>query len=311
MQINFDVMDVQDEMRFDKVFIQKHDDNIFKDAHLQLNILRLDKIHPVVSGNKWFKLKYYLQQAKENNHDLIATFGGAFSNHILATAYACNKQNIKCIGYIRGEKPKNFSETLSDAQALNMQLEFLSRTDYVKKEIIINPNTSAFIIPEGGYGEAGAKGAAEILQLVPNISIYNYIVCAAGTGTMLAGISNASMPHQYCIGISVMKNNISLQNETLALIKNEAKNRIRIFHDYHFDGYAKYTQPLIDFMNRIYTTHNLPLDFVYTAKALYAVYHLAENKYFMPGSNILFIHSGGLQGNRSLPKGSYSNSKII
>jgi 1-aminocyclopropane-1-carboxylate deaminase/D-cysteine desulfhydrase-like pyridoxal-dependent ACC family enzyme len=295
-------MDLNDKMRFNDAVIQQYNDEHFKDAHLQLNILRLDKIHPVVSGNKWFKLKHYLQQAKENNHALIATFGGAFSNHILATAYACNKQNINCIGYIRGEKPEHFSETLSDAQALNMQLKFLSREDYTKKKMVTAINTSAFIIPEGGYGETGAEGAAEILQLVPNISIYDYIVCAAGTGTMLAGIANASLPHQQCIGISVMKNNISLQNETLLLVKNEAKNRIEILHDYHFGGYAKHTKLLIDFMNRIFTTHNLPLDFVYTAKALYALYHLAENKYFIPGSNILFIHSGGLQGNRSLLK---------
>ena len=297
-------MDLQDELRFNNVIIQQHDDKHFKDVHLQLNILRLDKLHPIISGNKWSKLKYYLQHAKENNHDLIATFGGAFSNHILATAYACNKQNIKCIGYIRGEKPKHFSETLSDAQALNMHLEFLSRADYAKKKNSKHSNTSAFIIPEGGYGKTGAKGAAEILQFVPNISIYNYIVCAAGTGTMLAGITNASLPHQQCIGISVMKNNISLQNETISLVKNEATDRMKIFNDYHFGGYAKHTKPLIDFMNRIFATYNLPLDFVYTAKALYAVYRLAENKCFAPESNILFIHSGGLQGNRSLAKDS-------
>ncbi len=294
-------MNVKDEMRFKDVFIQQLDDNFFKDAHVQLNILRLDKIHPVISGNKWFKLKYYLQEAIEHKYAATATFGGAFSNHILATAYACNKQNVPCTGYIRGEKPKHFSQTLLDAQALNMQLEFLSRNAYANKEKIINENTSVFFIPEGGYGERGAKGAAEMLQLVPNISNYNYIVCATGTGTMLAGIANASMPHQQCIGISVMKNNFSLHNETLALVKNEAKSRIKIFHDYHFGGYAKYTKQLIDFINAMWTNHHLPLDFVYTAKTLYAVYQLAEKKYFSSGSNILFVHSGGLQGNRSLP----------
>lgn len=293
-------MNVQHEMCFKDVFIQQHDDKCFKNADVQLKILRLDKIHPVISGNKWFKLKYYLQQAKEHNYAVVATFGGAFSNHILATAYACNKQNIKCIGYIRGEKPKHFSQTLFDAQALNMQLEFLSREEYAHKNKIADANTSVFFIPEGGYGAMGAKGAAEILQLVPNISNYNYIVCATGTGTMLAGIANASMPHQQCIGISVMKNNFSLQNEASALVKNETKSRIEILHDYHFSGYAKYTKPLIDFMNAMRSNHHLPLDFVYTAKALYAVYQLTEKKYFHPGSNILFIHSGGLQGNRSL-----------
>ena len=118
---------------------------------------------------------------------------------------------------------------------------------------------------------------------------------------MLAGIANASMCHQQCIGISVTKNNFSLENETLLLVKDEAKNRVKILHDYHFGGYAKYTKQLIDFMNKMRTDYNLPLDFVYTAKALYAVYHLAEKKFFSQGSNILFIHSGGLQGNRSLP----------
>jgi 1-aminocyclopropane-1-carboxylate deaminase/D-cysteine desulfhydrase-like pyridoxal-dependent ACC family enzyme len=163
-------MDLQHEMRFSDVFIQQHNDKFFKDADVQLKILRLDKIHPVISGNKWFKLKYYLQEAIECNYTAAATFGGAFSNHILATAYACNKQKLQCTGYIRGEKPKHFSQTLIDAQALNMQLEFLSRGDYANKEEIINANTSAFFIPEGGYGETGAKGAAEILQLVPCIS---------------------------------------------------------------------------------------------------------------------------------------------
>ncbi len=297
-------MDVQNEMRFKEIFIHEHNDKHFKDAHLKLNILRLDKIHPVVSGNKWFKLKYYLQHAIENNYTSVATFGGAFSNHILATAYACNKQNISCIGYIRGEKPKYFSQTLSDVQALNMQLVFLSRADYANKQIMIHKNSSVFFIPEGGYGKTGAEGASEILQLVPNVPAYNYIICAAGTGTMLAGIANACLPYQQCIGISVMKNNFSLQNETFVLVENEAANRIKILHDHHFGGYAKYTQPLIDFMNKMWSNHNLPLDFVYTAKTLYAVYHLAENAYFPPGSNILFIHSGGLQGNRSLPKDS-------
>lgn len=293
-------MDVQYEMRFNDVFIQQHNDKLFKNAQIQLNILRLDKIHPVISGNKWFKLKYYLQEATAHNYATVATFGGAFSNHILATAYTCNKQKLQCIGYIRGEKPKNFSQTLIDAQALNMQLEFLSREDYANKEKIIHANTSVFFIPEGGYGVMGAKGAAEMLQLVPNISNYNYIVCAIGTGTMLAGISNASMPHQKCIGISVMKNNCSLQNETFALVKNETKSRIDILHDYHFGGYAKYTKSLIDFINAMCLNHDVPLDFVYTAKALYAIYQLTEKKYFNPGSSILFIHSGGLQGNRSL-----------
>src|SRR5258706_6420748 len=295
-------MDLQPEMSINNVPVQKLDAVHFKHLHIELNVLRLDKIHPVVSGNKWFKLKYYLQQATENNYTSIATSGGAFSNHLLATAYTCNKQNIPCIGYIRGEKPAHYSQTLLDAQALNMHLEFLSREDYANRQRIIHTDPSVLFIPEGGYGKTGAKGAAEILDLVPGLSAYDHIVCAVGTGTMLAGVANASMPHQQCTGISVMKNNFSLENEMRSLVNDEAVNRVSLLHNYDFGGYAKYTQPLIDFMNQTWISHHLPLDFVYTAKALYAVYHLAENKYFARGSNILFIHSGGLQGNRSLTK---------
>lgn len=297
-------MFLQDEINFADACIQKINDEIFSASQVKVDVLRLDKIHPVVSGNKWFKLKYYLQQAIENNYDCVATFGGAFSNHILAAAYACNQQNIKSIGFIRGEKPKQYSQTLVDAKALNMHLEFVSREEYKNKQAIMQSNTSLFFIPEGGYGKTGAKGAAEILDLVPEFSAYDYIICACGTGTMLAGITNASMQHQQCIGISVMKNNLSLENETLDLINDAFTQRVKVFHDYHFGGYAKYTQALLDFMSKIFTTNDLPLDFVYTAKALYAVYDLAEKNYFFPGSKIIFIHSGGLQGNRSLNKNS-------
>ncbi|HEX5154395.1 MAG TPA: pyridoxal-phosphate dependent enzyme [Parafilimonas sp.] len=296
-------MDLLQEMNFNEVIIQKLSDEYLKDKCVQVNVLRLDKIHPVVSGNKWFKLKYYLREAIEKNYSSVGTFGGAFSNHILATAYACNKQNLQCTGFIRGEAAKDLSQTLLDAESLNMQLQFISRSDYKNKQAIPNANPAMFFVPEGGYGETGVKGVAEILQLVPDLSTYDYIVCAVGTGTMQAGIANAALSHQQCIGISVMKNNKALEKETKFLMTDEAQKRVQLLHDYHFGGYAKCTQALIDFMNKQWTLHHLPLDFVYTAKALYAVYDLAEKKYFNDNSSILFIHSGGLQGNRSLKEG--------
>lgn len=293
-------MNLQDEMHIDDVIVQQLNNESFLNAGINVDVLRLDKIHSIVSGNKWFKLKYYLQEAIQKKITAVATFGGAFSNHILATAYACNKYDLKCIGFIRGEAPEHYSETLHNAQSLNMQLQFLSREAYSNKKKITEENKLVFFIPEGGYGTTGVKGAAEILQLTPNLSTYNYIICAAGTGIMLAGIANASLPHQECIGVSVMKNNFSLENEMLFLVDDKANPRVKLLHDYHFGGYAKYNQQLIDFMNNIWITQNLPLDFVYTAKALYAIYQLAEKKYFNRDSKILFIHSGGLQGNRSL-----------
>lgn len=296
-------MHLQDEIKPAEIEIQLIKNSVFSQLHVQLNVLRLDKIHPVVSGNKWFKLKYYLQQAIENKCNEIATFGGAFSNHILAAAYACHKEGIKCTGFIRGEEPQQYSQTLQEARALQMHFEFVSRTAYANKQAIIQANPGMFFIPEGGYGKTGARGAAEILQLVPDLSGYSHIVCASGTGTMLAGISNASLPHQQCIGISVLKNNLGLENEMLALVDAQASNRVRLMHDYHFGGYAKYNQQLVDFMNATWQQHALPLDFVYTAKAFYAVSDLAAQQYFPRNSKILFIHSGGLQGNRSFKKG--------
>ena len=293
-------MHLQDELSFDNVFIQHINDEIFTSLNINLNVLRLDKIHAIVSGNKWFKLKYYMQEAIKNSYTSVATFGGAFSNHIIAVAYACNKLNMRCTGFIRGEEPEQYSQTLLDAAALNMELEFISREAYKNKQAAMDKNPGIYFIPEGGYGETGAKGAAEILDTVPQLSTYDYIVCAVGTGTMLAGIANAALPHQQCAGISVMKNNFSLNNEVFSLVRKEAHNRIEIIHDYHFGGYAKYSKELLDFMNTQWQSHQLPLDFVYTAKALYAVYDLAVKNFFHQGSKIIFIHSGGLQGNRSL-----------
>ena len=295
-------MPLQDELKYSEIDIQPITNSILK-LSVQLDVLRLDKIHPVVSGNKWFKLKYYLQQAADNEYNCIATFGGAFSNHILAAAYACNREGIKCTGFIRGERPQYYSDTLLEAQALNMQLEFVSRTAFADKQSVVQANPGMYFIPEGGYGKTGARGAAEIMQLVRGLSSYNYIVCATGTGTMLAGIANAALPNQQCIGISVLKNDLSRKNETLALVEEQAAGLIRIMHDYHFGGYAKYTPELIEFMNAQWQEHNLPLDFVYTAKALYGVYDMAAKNYFPSHSKILFVHSGGLQGNRSFKKG--------
>lgn len=294
-------MNLPEELNFNAVSVESIKSEVFSSSNIYVDVLRLDKLHPVVSGNKWFKLKYYLQQAIADNAKAVATFGGAFSNHIIAAAYACNKLNVKCTGFIRGEEPRHYSQTLLDAAALNMQLKFLSREAYKNKQVVIDENPQMYFIPEGGFGIKGEKGAGEILQLVPNLAAYDYIVCAVGTGTMLAGITNASLPHQLCIGISVMKNNLNLNETVNSLLTDEARQkRVNVFHDYHFGGYAKHTSELIAFMNQVKINHQLPLDFVYTTKAFYAVCDLSAKKYFPEDARILFIHSGGLQGNRSL-----------
>jgi 1-aminocyclopropane-1-carboxylate deaminase len=273
-----------------------------KTNKLSLDVLRLDKIHEVVSGNKWFKLKYYLQEAKHLGKDTIATFGGAWSNHIVATAYATKQAGLKSVGIIRGEKPAQLSATLQNAEGFGMKLIYVSREEYRNKELLIKQhlNENWYWVNEGGYGELGMRGASDILKVI-DTSTYTHIVAAVGTGTMLAGLVNSSTPNQEVIGISSMKGNVSLEDDVRKLLVNSSDDRFKIFHEYHFGGYGKHPRGLIDFINNVFTYHQLPLDIVYTGKTFYAITKLSEKSFFKPGSKILMIHSGGLQGNKSLP----------
>ncbi|MBK5270450.1 MAG: 1-aminocyclopropane-1-carboxylate deaminase [Bacteroidia bacterium] len=276
--------------------------NLFTEKKVQVNVLRLDNIHPIISGNKWFKLRYYLDEANQQNKKAIVTFGGAWSNHIIATAAVCRENNFPSFGIIRGEEFSNLSPTLIMAKELGMQLVFISREDYHLKKIPGRLNNSEYyFINEGGYGMKGAEGAATILDYC-NKENYTHICCAAGTGTMTAGLIKAALPMQEVIGFSVLKNNFELEENIKSLLMNNEKN-FRLIHDYHFGGYAKYKPELIDFMNEFYRQTNIPSDFVYTAKMFYAINDLIQNNFFNSGNNLLLIHSGGLQGNASLDKG--------
>jgi 1-aminocyclopropane-1-carboxylate deaminase len=274
------------------------------DQKLKADVLRLDLVHPLVSGNKWFKLKEYLADAKRQQIKTILTFGGAYSNHILATAAACKEAGFESIGIIRGEEPAQLSPTLVQAKELAMQFLFVSREEYKRKTIsavIQQQYGTVYAVNEGGYGELGAKGASAILK--NDGHAYTHILVAVGTGTTLAGLITASDPDQQCIGISALKNHLALIDEINALLPAEKQNKFTLLHDYHFGGYAKYTNELLQFMNDWYGNTGIPSDFVYTAKLFYAFSQLCQQHYFPPASNILLIHSGGLQGNRSLKSG--------
>lgn len=276
--------------------------------NVQLDLLRLDKIHPVVSGNKWFKLHYYIKDAISKGFHTLLTFGGYYSNHIAATAHAAKIPGLNAIGIVRGEAPKLWSHTLREAHARGMQVVFLPRQEYDA----IKRNASAakfetqfgrvYVIPEGGFGALGVQGAAEMLHST-DTSHYTHIVSAVGTGTTIAGIIQATKAHQQITGISVMKNNGGLSDEIQSLLDTPLPANFRIIHDYHFGGYAKYTPVLTGWMNRFYHASTVPLDFVYTAKMMFGVFDLIEKDFFEPQSRILAIHSGGLQGNRSLAPG--------
>jgi len=276
---------------------------VFSSLQIQVEVLRLDKIHPLISGNKWFKLQYYLQQAIKENKKRIITFGGAWSNHIIATAAACRLYQIPCTGLIRGEEPSSLSPVLKAAKEMGMELFFLSRTDYTNEQIPSHLNQpDHLIVPAGVYGISGASGVADILNNCKNKATYTHICCAAGTGTMMAGLLKAKEKKQQVTGISVMRNNHSLENEMKALIP-DCPPEYSLHHDYHFGGYAKYTDGLIQSLNDWYRQTRIPTDFVYTGKLMYAISDLAVKGHFPPGSKLLLIHSGGLTGNASLGKG--------
>ncbi|MCX6316958.1 MAG: pyridoxal-phosphate dependent enzyme [Bacteroidetes bacterium] len=265
-------------------------------------VLRLDKIHPVVSGNKIFKLKEYLATALTAGKKEIITFGGAWSNHIVATAAVCKSYGLSCTGYIRGEAPARWSSTLLEAQAYGMQLKFIDRETYrQQKRNIQTDHPETCVIPEGGFGIAGMQGASSIpghFQGIP----FTHICCAAGTGTMAAGLAVGVGNGEQIIAVSALKNNLQLAADIRSLTGESVVPPVLI-HDYHFGGFAKYDTGLIRFMNDMYTATGIPTDFVYTAKLFYAIRDLIIKNHFPTGSRILLIHSGGLQGNSSLGKG--------
>jgi len=257
----------------------------------RIGILRLDLIDSEISGNKWFKLKYNLQEAQNQHKSSIVTFGGAFSNHIAATAAACCRANIKSIGLIRGESDSSNNPTLFLAQKQGMELHFISRQEYKQKnevqflEKIKQHFPNCYIIPEGGDNELGAKGCEEILTT--ETDSYKTIFCAYGTGTTFSGIAKSLNNNQFLYAVNVLKFDAT-SNLPQSTILNE----------YHFGGYAKHTNELLQFKSWFENTYSIPLDYVYTAKSFYAAFDLMKHQKLNTEKHVLIIHCGGLQGNK-------------
>jgi len=269
---------------------------------IEVSVLRIDKIHPNISGNKWFKLKYFLEDARSQKKNHIVTYGGAWSNHLLATAAVCQSQRLVCTGIIRGEKPGDFSETLKQVSEMGMQLYFMNREDYKNKILPDVFNSSdCYVIPEGGSGITGITGAKEIM-ICFNKENYSHVACAVGSGTTLYGLIYGSLSKQNIIGVPVIRGlqGITDNQETAQTL---LKDNFTLLRDYHFGGYAKYTPELIQFMNDLYRQTTIPTDFVYTGKLFYAILDQIKLGFFPAGSTVLIVHSGGLQGNRSLENG--------
>ncbi len=277
----------------------------FPGNDILLSVARLDKIHPVVSGNKLFKLHYFLEQSLKESNKLIVSFGGAYSNHLAATAFACRNIGTRCIGIVRGEQPVIPSHTLKQCEGYGMELHFVSREEYNRKdEDGFNKEVQArfgdcIIIPEGGFHPLGAEGASLIMEGLKEKGP-THICTATGTATTLAGLLMASKEDQTIISIPVLKNMTDI-HERINYLCGKSYDNLVILDGYHFGGYAKRTTQLIKFMNELFLQYQMPTDFVYTAKMMYAVMDKIKAGYFAAGSRITCLHTGGLQGNDSLP----------
>ena len=267
---------------------------------IELYIKREDILQPIISGNKFRKLKYNIQEAKRLGHTTLLTFGGAFSNHILAVAGAGAEFGFKTIGIIRGEELESKiaeNTTLAKAQELGMQFYFVSRTAYREKEEKAFANHlhelfgNFYMIPEGGTNELAIKGCEEILTDTDK-AYFTHVACAVGTGGTISGLINSSGQNQQIIGFS------SLKGAFLSdVIRNfVVKTNWNINDAYHFGGYGKVNDELIQFLNSFYSQTFIPLDPVYTGKMVFGVLDLIQKEYFPPNSKILMIHTGGLQG---------------
>lgn len=273
--------------------LQKIETELTRQFNIHLFIKRDDLIHPEISGNKWRKLKYNLEAANRENKDTILTFGGAYSNHITATAAAGKYLGLKTIGIIRREEYQPLNKSLQFAKDCGMQLHYVNRTDYksfnIQHSSLNIDENKVFILPEGGANELAVKGCTEI---VDEIEIdFDYICCACGTGTTIAGIASNLKPHQQAIGIAVLKH-YKISDEIIQKygIQHSSFN----IHHYAFNGYAKITPELIQFIKSFYDEHQILLDYVYSGKMMYGISDLIAKNYFPERSTIIAVHTGGV-----------------
>lgn len=277
---------------------------IYTKQNVNLYIYRLDKLHPYIQGNKYFKLKYNILTAKEK-HIPILTIGGAFSNHIHATALACKQNNIPCYGIIRGDNFIVNSSTLTFAIQMGMKLIYVPREDYktlrnayneemfklILKKYPEIPN-EYFFIEEGGTNQLGIKGAEEILNEI-DTNYFDYFICPVGSGGTFSGLINSLKQKKTVIGIACVKDKSLTQK--IELFTNNYFNW-EINFDYTFNGFGKWNNELISFINSFYSEYKIPLDPIYTGKMMFAVEKMIDSNCFDKSCNILSIHTGGLQG---------------
>ncbi len=289
----------------DKAIIQPLNEDWYGKRVAAIDMLRLDLVHPVISGNKWYKLKRNLQAAKDNGATQVLTFGGAYSNHLIAAAAAAQSHHMPCIGIVRGLYAQNSpSPTLQACTDMGMQLAYISTADYSRKtepgfqrELLAKYGDS-FIIPEGGANDEGRLGAGDMALLIPGR--YTHVCISVGTGTSFIGLRNALPPSTTVLGFAPFKGNNDFSSVIVPHLNNKTNENWHIYNNWHFGGFGKCNDILLHFMNGFYQQNAIPLDVVYNAKMMYGIKEMATNGFFTPNARILCVHSGGLQGNSSV-----------
>lgn len=286
--------------------------------NIQLNILRLDILEPEIQGNKYFKLKYNIAKAKEENKTTLLTFGGEYSNHIHATAIAGKQKGFHTIGIIRADKQTELTFTLKDATKNSMKLFYLNRTDFRIARKLVNENeldafvgillkndieidiTKTYIIPEGGTNALALKGTAEILDFAKTKD-YKTVCCAIGTAGTIAGIIKSIDKNKKILGFPALKGNFFEKdiNRLLNDTNQATYTNWKLNHDYHFKGFGAFNEALIDFVNWFYQDYNIPLCTLYTGKMFYGIFDLIDKGLLTNDDKLLVIHTGGIQGRQA------------
>lgn len=280
--------------------LQEWKNDLFDKKEVKVYIKRDDLIHPILSGNKYRKLKYNLMRANELGHNKLMSFGGAFSNHLYAMAGVAKFTNFKVEMIIRGDElTADSSPTLQFAADVGVQLTFVSRSLYRNKEkLSTERGSSSYVIPEGGSNQQCLQGIHEMVTELESQVSPTHICAAIGSGGTIAGICSAPSQVKFnVIGVPVLKNGDFLREEVNQLLAQEKTNRkLELFTDYHFGGYAKHQPTLLKFIEEFESQTQVPLEHVYTGKLFFGIKKEIENEYFLPNSIIVIYHSGGLQG---------------
>jgi 1-aminocyclopropane-1-carboxylate deaminase len=293
---------IREQISEDKIFIQTLPGFAEGYNNIEVSMLRLDLLHPIISGNKWYKLKHNIAIATTEGRNTILSFGGAYSNHLIATAAAAQNAGLKSIGMVRGlHAEQEKTQVLQQCAAMGMELHFLNREEYSRKaevpflQALSDQFNHPFIIPEGGANDEGRVGAGEIAKLIPDD--YTHICLSVGTATTLIGLRNALPLAQNVMGFAPMKGGTYLNEHISHFLLPEKNAQWSLTDWYHFGGFGKVTSRLYEFMGIFYADYGFPLDKVYTAKMMFGIKDLIPEDTFDIGSKILCIHTGGLTGN--------------